>query len=391
MKLPWDKQYLKISFHVIFTLLVIFGMALIIQNIIPISVSLGLLISKLFSLLSPFFIGVVIAYLLDPLVELYQKNLVEPLYFKYSNKKPISKKEDTRTISTLLTYITVISVILLVGLLFSSSIGNNKSFKNVNNLVDSIRAYTQSFNNMVYNIQQKLDSIGFLQETEEAIQEFSGKLGSLVQSITGKLIDGITKAGNQVVNFAMSMVIAFYLLKDKAGFISLTNRLFNIILPERILKSAEHLWRDVDHVLSGYIRGQLTDSFIMGILIGISVAIIGIDFPIIIGIIAGIANIIPYFGPIIGMIPAALMGLISDNPMKALYAVITLLILQQIDGAIIAPKIVGESVDVHPVAIVVALAVGGSLFGILGMLLAVPTAAFLKLLLVRYMDSKSNA
>ncbi|NLM13562.1 MAG: AI-2E family transporter [Epulopiscium sp.] len=391
MKLPWDKQYLKISFHVIFTLLVIFGMALIIQNIIPISVSLGLLISKLFSLLSPFFIGVVIAYLLDPLVELYQKNLVEPLYFKYSNKKPISKKEDTRTISTLLTYITVISVILLVGLLFSSSIGNNKSFKNVNNLVDSIRAYTQSFNNMVYNIQQKLDSIGFLQEIEEAIQEFSGKLGSLVQSITGKLIDGITKAGNQVVNFAMSMVIAFYLLKDKAGFISLTNRLFNIILPERILKSAEHLWRDVDHVLSGYIRGQLTDSFIMGILIGISVAIIGIDFPIIIGIIAGIANIIPYFGPIIGMIPAALMGLISDNPMKALYAVITLLILQQIDGAIIAPKIVGESVDVHPVAIVVALAVGGSLFGILGMLLAVPTAAFLKLLLVRYMDSKSNA
>jgi predicted PurR-regulated permease PerM len=90
------------------------------------------------------------------------------------------------------------------------------------------------------------------------------------------------------------------------------------------------------------------------------------------------------------MIPAALMGLISDNPMKALYAVITLLILQQIDGAIIAPKIVGESVDVHPVAIVVALAVGGSLFGILGMLLAVPAAAFLKLLLVRYMDSRSN-
>ncbi|NLK96482.1 MAG: AI-2E family transporter [Epulopiscium sp.] len=400
MKLPWDKQYLKISFHVIFTLLVIFGIALIIQNIVPISVSLGLFISKIFSLLSPFFVGVVIAYLLDPLVELYQKNLVEPLYLKYSQKKKhskksdkneLNKKENTRTISTLLTYITVISVILLVGLLFSSSIGNNKSFKNVDNLVDSIRAYTLSFNNMVYNIQQKLDSIGFLQEAEEAIQELSGKLGSLVQSITAKVIESITKAGNQVVNFTMAMVIAFYLLKDKAGFISLTNRLFKIILPNRILKSGEQLWRDVDHVLSGYIRGQLTDSLIMGILIGISVAIIGIDFPIIIGIIAGIANIIPYFGPIIGMIPAALMGLISDNPMKALYAVITLLILQQIDGAIIAPKIVGESVDVHPVAIVVALAVGGSLFGILGMLLAVPAAALLKLLLVRYMDSKSNA
>ncbi|KAE9636914.1 AI-2E family transporter [Defluviitalea raffinosedens] len=399
MKLPWDKNYLKISFHVIFTLLVIYGIAIIIQNIIPISACLGLIISKIFSILSPFFLGVVIAYLLDPLVELYQKNLVDPLNLKYSNKKKFpkkinskdyNKKANTRTISTLLTYITVISIILLVLLLFSSSIGNKKSFRNVDNLVDIIRAYTQSFNNMVYNIQQKLDSIGFLQETEETIQELSGKLGNIVQSITTKVIEGITKAGNHVVNFAMAMVIAFYLLKDKAGFINLMNRLLKIILPERILKSGERLWKDIDYVLSGYIRGQLTDSLIMGILIGVSVAIIGIDFPIIIGIIAGIANVIPYFGPIIGMIPAALMGLISDNPMKALYAVITLLILQQIDGAIIAPKIVGESVDVHPVAIVVALAVGGSLFGILGMLLAVPAAAFLKLLLVRYMDSRSN-
>ena len=143
-------------------------------------------------------------------------------------------------------------------------------------------------------------------------------------------------------------------------------------------------------VLSGYIRGQLTDSLIMGVLIGISVAIIGIDFPIIIGMIAGIANVIPYFGPIIGMIPAALMGLISDNPMKALYACITLLILQQIDGAIIAPKVVGESVDVHPVAVVVSILIGGSLFGLLGMLVAVPIAALVKLLLIRFMERNTE-
>ena len=81
-----------------------------------------------------------------------------------------------------------------------------------------------------------MDSIGFLQEAEEAIQELSGKLGSLVQSITAKVVESITKAGNQVVNFTMAMVIAFYLLKDKAGFISLTNRLFKIFYPIEFLK-----------------------------------------------------------------------------------------------------------------------------------------------------------
>lgn len=400
MKLPWDKQYLKISFHVIFTLLIIFGIGIIIQNVVPITISLSLFISKVLSLFSPFFIGVAIAYLLDPLVDIYQINVVEPLCLKYKSKKKSNEKnkkkdlnikENNRAISTLLTYLTALALITLVGILFSSSIGNNKSFRNMDNMIDSIRAYAQSFNNMVYNIQQKLDSIGFLQETEDAVQEAAGKLGSFVQNITAKIVEGITKAGNQFINFTMSLVIAFYLLKDKAGFINFTNRLLKILLPSRTLENLKQLWFDIDHVLSGYIRGQLTDSCIMGVLIGFSVAIIGIDFPIIIGIIAGIANIIPYFGPIIGMIPAALMGLISDNPMKALYAVITLLILQQIDGAIIAPKIVGESVDVHPVAIVVALAVGGSLFGLLGMLLAVPAAALMKLLLMRYINRNSAA
>lgn len=400
MKLPWDKQYLKISFHVIFTLLIIFGIGIIIQNVVPITISLSLFISKVLSLFSPFFIGVAIAYLLDPLVDIYQINVVEPLCLKYKSKKKSNEKnkkkdlnikENNRAISTLLTYLTALALITLIGILFSSSIGNNKSFRNMDNMIDSIRAYAQSFNNMVYNIQQKLDSIGFLQETEDAVQEAAGKLGSFVQNVTAKIVEGITKAGNQFINFTMSLVIAFYLLKDKAGFIHLTNRLLKILLPSRTLENLKQLWFDIDHVLSGYIRGQLIDSCIMGVLIGFSVAIIGIDFPIIIGIIAGIANIIPYFGPIIGMIPAALMGLISDNPMKALYAVITLLILQQIDGAIIAPKIVGESVDVHPVAIVVALAVGGSLFGLLGMLLAVPAAALMKLLLMRYINRNSAA
>ncbi|WP_058485073.1 AI-2E family transporter [Defluviitalea phaphyphila] len=399
MKLPWDKQYLKISFHVIFTLLVILGLGFIIINFIPITIGLSSIISKILSLFSPFFIGVVIAYLLDPIVNIYQEKVIKPISLKLKNSKNISRKKNnikykvknTRTFATLLTYITIILIIILIGILLSTSIGSHKGFKSMDNLINSIKAYTQSFNNIISDIQQNLDRIGFLQEVENTIYDFTNKLGELVQNVTAKIIDGITKAGNQVINFAMALVISFYLLKDKSIFLNLSNQFFKIILPQKTFENIKNYLSDIDHVLSAYIRGQLTDSLIMGILIGISVAIIGIDFPIIIGIIAGIANIIPYFGPIIGMIPAVLMGLISDNPMKALYAIITLFILQQIDGAIIAPKIVGESVDVHPIAIIISITVGGSLFGLMGMLLAVPAAALLKLLLIRFMNKMPKA
>ncbi len=272
----------------------------------------------------------------------------------------------------------------------SRSLGNHKGFRNLDNLVNSIKIYVQSFNNMITNLQQGLEDIGFLQEAEEALTEFSWKLGSYVQNITLLAIEKITKAGNKVIDLALALVISFYLLKDKRKLLKIFNQFIKILLPEKAYNRLKYFWFDVDMVLSGYIRGQLTDSLIMGVLIGISVAIIGIDFPIIIGMIAGIANVIPYFGPIIGMIPAALMGLISDNPMKALYACITLLILQQIDGAIIAPKVVGESVDVHPVAVVVSILIGGSLFGLLGMLVAVPIAALVKLLLIRFMERNTE-
>lgn len=402
MKLPWDKHYLKISFHVIFTLIVIFGLAIFIYNIIPITATIAATISRILSILSPFFIGVAIAYLLDPMVDIYQRRVVEPLgkFLKDKNiifgkkdnneKSQDKEKEISRFLPTLLTYLTLILALTIIGILLSKSLGNHKGFKNLDNLVSSIKSYVQSFNNMITNLQQGLEDIGFLQKAEETLTEFSGRLGNYVQNIALFFIEKITKAGNRVVDLVLAFVIAFYLLKDKAKLLRVFNQFFRILLPEKIYIRLKYLCIDMDTVLSGYIRGQLIDSLIMGVLIGISVAIIGIDFPIIIGIIAGIANVIPYFGPIIGMIPAAFMGLISDNPMKALYACITLFILQQIDGAIIAPKVVGESVDVHPVAIVVSILIGGSLFGLLGMLIAVPIAAFLKLLLIRFMERKSE-
>ena len=141
--------------------------------------------------------------------------------------------------------------------------------------------------------------------------------------------------------------------------------------------------RDVDHILAGYIRGEVIDAIIIVILTSGALLVIQLDFAIIIGIISGIFNLIPYFGPIVGFVLAIIIGLLDTNPMKALYGAIAILIIQQIDGWFIVPKVVGDCVKLHPILVLLAILIGGNLFGLIGMLIAVPVAAFIRLLLIR--------
>ncbi|MGL4797833.1 MAG: AI-2E family transporter, partial [Cellulosilyticaceae bacterium] len=135
----------------------------------------------------------------------------------------------------------------------------------------------------------------------------------------------------------------------------------------------------------GYIRGQLIDAVIMGTLISIALTCIGIDFAIIIGIISGIFNLIPYFGPVVGFVLAGFIGFIGGEPQKGIYAVLAVVALQQLDGWVIVPHIMGETVKLHPIVVLLAIVIGGQLWGLVGFLLAVPVVGFIRLLIIRYM------
>jgi predicted PurR-regulated permease PerM len=105
---------------------------------------------------------------------------------------------------------------------------------------------------------------------------------------------------------------------------------------------------------------------------------------------AGISNVIPYFGPIIGSIPAVIVGLLSGSPIKALFAVIVLIVVQQIDSTLISPKVVGDSVGLHPLFVMLSIIIGGAYFGLWGMLIAVPTAAIIKMFLIRWIEERKS-
>ena len=176
---------------------------------------------------------------------------------------------------------------------------------------------------------------------------------------------------------------------DDKYFIGIWNRTLEIFIPSR-KESINHLLHEIDFVLSRFIRGIAIDACIVAILSSIALSILGLKFAVFVGVFAGICNVIPYFGPILGMIPAFLIGALTDGPMTGVLAVILLLVIQQIDGNLIYPKVVGESTGLHPLFVLLAVTVGGGISGLYGMVLAVPVAGVLKILFNKWVSRKTS-
>lgn len=396
MKLPWDKEYLKISFHVIFTLLIVCIIGVIFFNVVPIIKVLFNIIYRIISVFSPLWIGIIIAYLLEPIVDYFQKIYVRFINNNYNKIETLKKKlkiksnlvacskPRTRVAGTALTYITILIAIIIIVFFVSSSIGS--SSLGIESIAIKVMQNLNRFSNLLDNF--KMNQFEITSQIYQIINLAIEQITSFVRELGNKIIINISKLGGIIVNLSIAVVISFYFVKDKNMILSKLNELSNIFIPKKINTSLKIILGDIDAVFSGYIRGQLTDAFIMAVLISISLAVIGVDFSLIIGIVSGFSNIIPYIGAFVGAILAAIVGLLSGTPIKALIAVIVIFILQQIDGIFISPKVLSTQVNLHPILVILALSVGGALFGLWGMIFAIPVTAILKIFLNRYVQRK---
>jgi predicted PurR-regulated permease PerM len=379
MKINIDKNLLKYSFYIVLTATALYILYGIIGNIGTILETIFDFLRNVLSILSPFIIALVIAYLLHPMVKWLEMNLFKQVKIKQQLK---------RTLSVLLTYVLIVGAIILfiysTYLMIGGQFTNNV---NVNNMIDSIMKYSQRYNDIFQTALSKLETSGLSADIKEQFTNIIQRLNGFVGTAINAAFDSIKQLGSNLLNILLGIIIGFYILKDMEYFKKLTNDSFDVILSKKRNEKTKLFLDDVDNVVSKFIRGQLLDGLIVGILSSLGLWIIGLDFPVLIGMTAGIFNIIPYFGPIIGTVPAVIVGLLSGSPIKALFAVLVLLLVQQLDSAIIAPKVVGESVGLHPVFIILSIIVGGAYFGLLGMLLAVPTAGIIKLLIMRWRES----
>lgn len=193
--------------------------------------------------------------------------------------------------------------------------------------------------------------------------------------IFDKIFDSIMGIGENIITYMVSPLIIYYFLSDSENMI---NKALMILPPEG-RNVSKKIIEDIDKVLGRYILSQLILCGIITIATFLILVVMKVDFPLILSLINGIFNIIPYFGPLFGVIPAILIALLI-SPKTALYTALWLFALQQIEGSILSPKIIGDSISVHPLTVILLLIIGGELGGILGMILAVPLGVVIKVI-----------
>ncbi|MFE1244793.1 AI-2E family transporter [Fictibacillus sp. NPDC058756] len=310
------------------------------------------------TLFFPFLLGGVLYYLFRPVVQFLHKRNVP------------------KVLSILLIYLLAIGLFVLLFY----SIGPVLQ-RQVSNLVENTPALIDAIRSKLNDLQQN-EWVNRFQESEQFdVKEISDKvsayLSNSVQTIGTNIANFIGIITNIIMIFVTVPFILYYMLKEgeKAPQMVLQT------LPEKQRNNGTKILKDMDIALSSYIQGQILVSVCVGTMLYIGYLIIGIEYSLILAIIAMFTNVIPFLGPIIGVVPALIVAVV-DSPAMVIKVLVIMVIAQQIEGNVISPQVMGKKLDIHPLTIISILLVAGSLGGLLGLILAVPVYAVLKVIVL---------
>jgi predicted PurR-regulated permease PerM len=352
-----------------------------VDNIIGIIDSIKSLIDYTWRLLLPFVIGFAAAYLFNPYVMWLERNL-----FKGHISNRIKRMKTRRLISILLVYVIVLGLITLCVIYIAP-----KVVKSVSDVVNNIPEYYKRMDTFISDISEKYDLLTVYdvsQYAERYMTVFIEKYNlQNIDIALSSVMKGIVNITTVFLRYILGLIISFYILMEKEEFKAQFRKFFCAILKVETVESLEGFIIKVNQIFSKFIIGKAIDSAIIGVLCFIGLMILDIKYALLISVIIGITNMIPYFGPIIGGIPAVLITLF-DSPVKALWVAVFILILQQFDGMVLGPKILGDSIGLSPFWIIFAIIIGGGFFGVAGMFLGVPVVAVIKLLLVNFIEKR---
>ena len=380
MRLPWNKKYLVISFHVIITvgILVVLGMLLFklseAKNVI-IQTARGTL-----AVFAPLLLAIFFSVLLEPVTNFFQKGYEARLTALQRSKIK------NRKVGTAAAYFTVIIILVLGGGWAAKSLGT----ADLDGLAEQLSAFVQKMGDLLVLLNLKLAELGILQNVEGILSAWTESASLWIQDKIMGIAGYLPKIGSSLVDIVVGLTAAFYFLMEKKRILSICREASFVFFGEKATRRIRRVSREVDNVVMGYLGGQLTDASIMAVLFSIAFTVVGLPYGIVLGLISGFSNLIPYFGAIMAFILAILAGLLSGEPIRALYASILILILQQIDTVFIVPKVVGKKVEMHPVLVLLSLAVFGRLFGFWGLLVAVPLGALIKSFFFWLMNKKQE-
>ena len=310
-------------------------------------------------ILSPFAGGIVIAYILDPMVKFFYTRL-----FK--------EKKGTRGFAILLAYAVAILLLMLLGWLVVPQIVNS-----IGMLFTNFPSYIQGVQNMLLYVQNEYGID--LQQATKMLDDSEAMVKEIYAMATNAMPQIVASIGSVASNFVAiftSIAASIYMLADKDHLLHQLRTLAHAFLPEKVASNTLRICHYANVNFTGFFVGKIIDSAIIGVITFVAMTILRLDFAVLISVFIGITNIIPVFGPFIGAIPSVFILLLID-PLQAVIFCVLILIIQQLDGNFIGPKILGSSIGISALWILFSIVVGGDLFGIVGMVVGVPVFATL--------------
>lgn len=300
------------------------------------------------AVLFPFFLGATLAYVLYPLIRAAQSRGL------------------SRSWAVMIFYLLLIGLIGLLGWYTLPRL-----VREVAELAAVIPKYMEDAHQAV----EYLERLKVGGEVDQVIRNSLHRAENQAYRALTTFINDILKMTGSLLSIVFAPILAYYFIRDwekiREGFLGL----FPVSSRNQLIR----LGMDINEVLSGFIQGHLLVCVLVGVLTGITAALLGIKYAIIIGFINGIAELLPYLGPILGAVPSVALAL-TEGTREAVYLAVAILVIQQLEANVLSPRIVGNRVGLHPLVVIFALLAGGELFGIWGILLAVPAAAVLKVL-----------
>lgn len=340
--------------------------------------AIGNWIKNFLDVLMPFIVGLLIAYLLY-----IPCRKIESIYKKSKKLKFIKKR--ARGLSILTVYIIVL-IILIIAINYLLPIVSSS----IIDLVSNIQVY---YNSLITNIDNLPDDSILKNEIVLDVIE-SIKNIDLKQFVNmDKLAEyakGVINIAGKIFDFFVAIIVSVYLLLERKQILEFIKKLGKAIFKERTYNNFGKYFDRTNNIFFNFLAGQLLDGIVIAIITSIAMSIMGVKYAVLLGVMIGVFNLIPYFGAIIAVILAALITLLTGGFWQALVMVIVVTILQQIDANIINPKILGNSLKISPLLVIFAVSLGGAYFGFWGMFLSVPVIAVLKLLITDFIEYKDK-
>ena len=337
-------------------------------------------ISHALKVLYPFLFGLLIAYFLNPLSKVMDNFLNR--FFK--DRHPGICKG----LSILLSYVIVLGLIITV------------LFYIIPQIIDSLTQITSFVNSAQSGYKQFMDKILELESTHpewdlsvinDAMEEIPDKIINIITKAIPTIIPTIYNTSMSLIsgflNAIIAIIVSVYMLIDKNRLIFNAKRVIYAIFGQKTGDKLLHTGSECNRIFSSFIIGKLIDSLIIGILCFIAMSILKLPYALIISVIVGVTNMIPYFGPFIGAVPGILLLLFVSFKYALIFTVL-IIVLQQFDGLYLGPKILGESTGLRPLWIIFAITVGGSISGVLGMFLGVPNLAVIAYILNYFIEKR---